>query len=84
MSMPQAVCLKCNMAYRIEQNGVLLVVPDGSDHRPLLKAASDKYKCPSCGHEILIGFGKPLHYGIDPDFDRFYDGQPTVYMRWKP
>lgn len=62
---PKAVCLKCNLEYKVEKNGVTMeaIVVANTESlavttRPYYKIDSDKWKCPGCGHEILTGFAQ--------------------------
>lgn len=50
------VCVKCKREMRPERNGVGCL--DMADFGACAVWDSDLWKCPSCGHEILVGFGK--------------------------
>ncbi len=50
------VCVSCQREMRPEQNGVGCL--DMADFGPYKLWDSDKWKCPSCGYEILSGFGQ--------------------------
>lgn len=55
------VCVKCNRELRPETNGVGCL--DMTGLGPYAVWDSDKWKCPVCGYEILVGFGQnPLAY----------------------
>ena len=51
------VCVKCHIDMRPEKNGVYFVEDDGQGS-PYKLWAADKWKCPECASEVLIGFGK--------------------------
>ena len=58
------VCVPCGVFMKCEQNGVTVeeLMEDGS---PYKLWDADKYRCPSCGYEVVSGFGRsPLaeHY----------------------
>ena len=50
------VCVKCNREMKPERNGVGCL--DMTDFSPYAVWDSDLWKCPTCGYEILVGFGK--------------------------
>jgi len=49
------VCVKCGVEMRPERNGVGIL--DMADYGPYQIWDADKYKCPECGYEIVVGFG---------------------------
>lgn len=55
--MHNPVCVKCECEMRIEKNDVRIVDHNSND-RPYQIWAADKWKCPKCGMEMVIGFGK--------------------------
>lgn len=69
--MRKPVCVKCECDLKPERNGVWCVETVGQERRLYKVWHSDKWKCPSCGVEVLVGFGKnPIlqegeHNGID-------------------
>jgi len=48
------VCVRCSRDMRPEKNGVVML--EMASFGPYKLWESDKWKCPSCGFEILIGF----------------------------
>ncbi len=52
------VCCKCNKEFRCEKNGVEAI--EQADFGDYKYFRTDKYKCPTCGIEVLVGFGEPL------------------------
>ena len=54
------VCVKCKCEMWCELNGQ--IVQDVS-HDDFGFMHGDKFKCPKCGHEVVIGFGGPMHKG---------------------
>lgn len=64
MSPPRAVCLKCNVPFRIDKNGIEMKAYTKFDaHYYTVRA--DRWKCPECNAIILIGFGCPYNHGKD-------------------
>ncbi len=60
------VCVKCQVELRVEQNG--FGVLDFADFGEYQLWSADKYKCPKCSIEIVIGFGNnyiSTHYCED-------------------
>lgn len=68
MSIHVCVCVPCGVSYRPERNGQdALEIVAGQPYRLW---ESDKWKCPSCGHEILTGFGRtPVSEHFERDFE---------------
>lgn len=60
------VCVKCHFEMIPEENGVGLL--DMASFGPYKIWEADKYKCPGCGHEVVVGF--PSH-GTDHSEDYF-------------
>lgn len=62
------VCLRCRKFLRVKTNGVALEegMPHGDDTwGPYKLWQADLYECPSCGFQLVAGFGlKPIaeHY----------------------
>lgn len=48
------VCVKCEREMRCEKNGIRV----GGKEVPTWVRYGDKFKCPSCGFEIVVGFGE--------------------------
>ena len=49
------VCKKCEVEYQCSQNGVIVV--DYNDNGPHVIHSADEFKCPSCQHVVIVGFG---------------------------
>jgi len=63
------VCPKCNVELHPERNGVGVL--DMSNFGPYSLWDSDLWKCPTCGVEVLGGFGSgPLSAHYQDDFER--------------
>jgi DNA-directed RNA polymerase subunit RPC12/RpoP len=63
------VCAKCNKEMRVVKNGVGVL--DMADFGPCKIWDADKWKCPTCGYEIIVGFGQgPIREHFQDDFDR--------------
>ena len=63
------VCCKCNCEMRPERNGVGVLDHDDNDS-PRQVWEADKWKCPECGVEIVIGFGwHPVSDDFEDDFE---------------
>ena len=56
------VCVLCEMNFRCERNGVIVRMYASQ------VADADLYTCPSCGVQILVGFGKPVDEG-EPTYE---------------
>jgi hypothetical protein len=81
------VCAKCQRFMRCERNGVLVVVMSGDD--PYKVFSADLWKCPSCGAEVIGGFGsQPLVEDVgQPDFLQRVESakhQPDLLGRVRP
>jgi len=50
------VCVKCQVGMKPEKNGIGVL--DITDFGPYKIWCADKWKCPKCGYEIAVGFGK--------------------------
>ncbi len=61
--MKPAICIKCNREMNCERNDVLVFhkmeIVNYTDDIDCV-ALGDKFKCPVCGVEIVIGIGKPI------------------------
>jgi len=61
------VCVKCGKSMRPKENGIRAV--EMADFGPYKIWMADLWKCPSCGIEIISGFGnKPEAGHFQPDF----------------
>jgi len=63
LSVPRVVCLKCNVPFRIDKNGVVMDAYIKGGHYYTSRA--DRWKCPECNATILFGFGQPYNYRSD-------------------
>lgn len=64
------VCVKCGVEMRPETNGVGLL--DMADFGPCRIWDADKYKCPTCSHEIVVGFAQgPVAHHVQANFNEF-------------
>lgn len=54
---PRAICVECLSEMKCEENGVQVEMLL-KDESPYYKVYADKWKCPYCGKEILIGFAE--------------------------
>lgn len=64
------VCVKCRIDMRPEKNGVQFIEDDGNGS-PYKLWAADKWKCPECGFQVLVGFGAGSYSGIwDENFEK--------------
>ena len=53
------VCVECRVEMHCEKNSFMIkdkVVGDS----PVAVWSGDKFKCPGCGKEIVVGFGNPM------------------------
>lgn len=60
------ICVPCNRMMSAEKNGVCFttLLPDGKRYQLW---SGDKWKCPTCGHEIISGVG---HSPIAEHFEK--------------
>ena len=68
----KAVCSQCLVEFQPEKNGVYVIETYmGDSYMPYKVYAGDLWKCPKCGHEIIIGLSQGVvHY--DENFDAIY------------
>ncbi len=61
--MPRPICVACRIEMSPEHNGQLAVLQCvGVPELDYQVWRSDLWKCPMCGHEVIMGFGdKPTH-----------------------
>jgi hypothetical protein len=74
------VCVACEVFYRPLKNGIFLLeqIKTTSGRRPYKIWSADHWKCPGCGHEIVVGSGsKPVREDHAADFDEWRE-QTTV------
>jgi len=56
--MPKATCVKCAVYLRPQKNDVRVVETAQRDFRtPYAIWNADLWRCPSCGLEVVLGFG---------------------------
>jgi hypothetical protein len=79
------VCVKCNCELRPETNGVGVWDRNKNGTSKLWDA--DKWKCPKCGVEIVVGFGyNPVACNCDEDFQKhikFYDDKGLLINNYE-
>lgn len=75
--MPSPVCVSCATEMRPEKNGFKFVtITSQSDPYQVWKC--DKWKCPQCETEVLIGFGqKP----IAEYYQEYFDDRLETYLK---
>ena len=70
---PRPVCPKCHCELRPETNGVGIL--DMADWGPYELYDADLWKCPSCGVEVVGGFGlNPIAQHYESPFQTLTDG----------
>lgn len=55
------VCVGCGRLMKIDRNSVTaveLIKEDGERYRSF---NYDQWKCPGCGHKVLVGHGRAIH-----------------------
>lgn len=73
--MPRPVCVKCEMEFRRERNGIYVVEMFQGNTQIYKIWQADKWKCPRCGTEIIVGFAdKPTKQHFEGDIDKFLSG----------
>ena len=55
------VCWPCGTEMRCEKNSVVVDAGHGRVKE------GDRYRCPTCGHLVVVGLGDP--YRAEPDLD---------------
>ena len=79
---PKAICTKCNQGLKPERNGVICHMYD-EKRRWFFSVMADLWKCPECGIEIVVGFGKsPIvfnHQRAKPPLDPRPEYNINVY-----
>jgi len=66
------ICVACKKFLRTKKAGVLIEegMPVGDDWRPYKLWYADLYRCPTCGIEVVGGFGaRPIAESFQPDYD---------------
>ncbi len=66
--MRRHVCVKCEVQMRCEKNGVV-VAEMYMDNKEIYRLwNADKYKCPICWAEVVVGFAEHPHmHAVDGD-----------------
>lgn len=61
--MPKATCVKCAVYLRPQTNDIRVVETAQRDfQKPYAIYHADLWRCPSCGFEVVLGFGaEPEH-----------------------
>ena len=68
--MPKLVCVKCQVGYRPDKNGVYLIEMAWKPPQPYKIWHSDMWCCPGCGHQVISGFAdRPLSEHYQDNFD---------------
>lgn len=57
--MPRPICVPCAAEMKPARNGFLVAVLANNRYHETM--SGDKYKCPTCNHEIVAGFGLPFY-----------------------
>ena len=73
-----AACVKCGIPFRPEKNGVIMhaMVNEGREYYYSIEC--DKWKCPGCGAEILVGFAQnPFCHNVDTKYQ-------IPELKWNP
>ena len=85
--MPKMVCVKCEVEFKVEKNGVK-VIEMMNQNKDMYKIwDTDKWKCPICKVEVIAGFGgMPLAEHYEPEFVSYVNtckdrGDEIVYDR---
>jgi len=50
--MPSPICVKCGKEMRCKKNSFIVT-------NKIYVWSGDKYQCPKCGIEVVVGFGTP-------------------------
>lgn len=83
--MPKMVCVKCEVEFRCEKNGVKVAEMFNHNTRVYKVWNTDKWKCPICRVEVIAGFGQePIMEHFEGDIDKFLldiknRGEEVVY-----
>src|ERR1039458_5610600 len=64
------VCVKCHTEMRCEKNGVG-VLDMSSNEQPYQLWEADKFKCPGCGFEVVVGFAQRATEHWEGPFQQF-------------
>ena len=70
------VCVQCKQTMRCAKNEVTAIQLDAGEDYALY--SSDKYACPGCGHEVLVGFGQTIATRYDQHWRVHVETKDTV------
>jgi len=69
----EPVCVKCQVEMKPEKNGVGVL--DITAFGPYKIWVADKWKCPKCGYEVIVGFGiKAIAEHYEKSFHSIVEG----------
>jgi hypothetical protein len=92
--MMKPICVPCERFYRPAKNGISFLegMPNGTDTPPRSGKGhadewddyklwmGDKWRCPGCDHEIVVGFGRePLAVQHEPTFRKDVDSYKPAF-----
>lgn len=58
MSKPRPICVPCRVEYRAEKNGFVVGEAEDAAGYPITMWRGDRYECPGCQHQIVVGFSR--------------------------
>jgi len=61
--MSNPICVKCEVEFRPEKNGIYVQEMCHEDKETYKVWCADKWKCPICGAEIVVGFATNPLFG---------------------
>lgn len=67
--MPKMICCNCQVEYRPDRNGVVVIDMFQQPPQPYKLYEADRWYCPGCGHKVVAGFGQRYAEHFQPDFD---------------
>ena len=68
--MPKMVCVKCEVEFRPETNGVHIFEMMNNNTKIYKIWQADKWRCPECGVEVVAGFAQhPTREQFDDDIE---------------
>jgi DNA-directed RNA polymerase subunit RPC12/RpoP len=62
------ICVNCGTEMRCVKNGAGLI--RYHDGEPITVQSGDKYGCPDCSFQVMVGLGAPTHSG-----DKGFEGE---------
>lgn len=70
--MPKMVCVKCEVEFKCEKNGVKVAEMFNKNQAVYKVWNADKWKCPMCGMEVVAGFAnQPMMEHFEGDINKF-------------